>query len=176
MTPNMPLPIIIVSRFNEKADVIGGLRVGAVDYIRKPFDVEEVRARVGSIVRFHMLDLAQRRSIANQVVGMLRSLFPAHVVLAMKHGHRLMLEHLENVVLVGLQLTGFRELCSSLSMLAVVEKINRLYGKIDAIVRSFGFEQLDVSRDTYLAFCAIECAFLRPIFVDTQIILSPSAR
>jgi response regulator RpfG family c-di-GMP phosphodiesterase len=162
----MPVPIIIVSRLNEKGDVIGALRTGAVDYIRKPFDAEEVRARVGSILRFHLLDVAQRRSTAQQVVGMLRCLFPEHVVSTIKHGNRLMLEHLDNVVLVGLQLTGFRELCAGLTMVAVVEKINRLYAKIDGVGRSLGFEQLDVRKDTYYAFYVVECgsqADLRPM-------------
>lgn len=43
MTPTMPVPIIIISRQKETDAVIGGLRTGAVDYIRKPFDGDEVR-------------------------------------------------------------------------------------------------------------------------------------
>lgn len=114
---------------------------------------------MGTILRFHMLDLQQRRSTAKQVVEMLQALFPAHVVAAIKHGHRLLLENLENVVVIAFQLTGFKEMCSALPMLAVVERMNRLYGKMDAAVRAAGFEQLDVSKDTYYAFAIVECAF-----------------
>lgn len=64
----MPVPIIIVSQRKETKDVIGGLRRGAVDYIRKPFEAEEVLARLGTILRFHMMDLQQRRASAKQVL------------------------------------------------------------------------------------------------------------
>jgi DNA-binding response OmpR family regulator len=63
----MPVPIIIISQKNETKDVIGGLRKGAVDYIRKPFVSEEVLARLGAILRFHVMDLQQRRFSAKQV-------------------------------------------------------------------------------------------------------------
>lgn len=63
----MPVPIIIVSQRKELKDIIGGLRRGAVDYIRKPFESEEVLARLGTILRFHMMDLQQRRASAKQV-------------------------------------------------------------------------------------------------------------
>ena len=67
MSAHMPVPIIIVSQRKETKDVIGGLRRGAVDYIRKPFEAEEVLARLSTILRFHMMDLKQRRASAKQV-------------------------------------------------------------------------------------------------------------
>jgi hypothetical protein len=66
MTAALPVPVIMISRRADTGAVIGGLRTGAIDYIRKPFDSEEVIARVGTILRFHMLDLKQRRSTAKQ--------------------------------------------------------------------------------------------------------------
>ncbi|MDH5372087.1 MAG: response regulator transcription factor [Acidimicrobiia bacterium] len=41
-----PFPVIMVSGITGEADVIQALEVGAVDYIRKPFSVQEVVARV----------------------------------------------------------------------------------------------------------------------------------
>ena len=67
MTQSLPVPVIMISRRADTSAVIGGLRTGAIDYIRKPFDSEEVLARVGTILRFHLLDLKQRRSTARQV-------------------------------------------------------------------------------------------------------------
>lgn len=67
MSAHMPVPIIIVSQRKETKDVIGGLRRGAVDYIRKPFEAEEVLARLSTILRFHMTDLKHRRASAQQV-------------------------------------------------------------------------------------------------------------
>lgn len=41
-----PIYIILLTVRRDKADVIEGLEAGANDYIRKPFDREELRARV----------------------------------------------------------------------------------------------------------------------------------
>jgi two-component system OmpR family response regulator len=45
------LPIIILTARNSKAEVIKGLENGADDYITKPFDMEEVLARLRSALR-----------------------------------------------------------------------------------------------------------------------------
>lgn len=44
-------PIIMISARNEKDDVTHGLRLGADDYIRKPFSVEELVLRVENRLR-----------------------------------------------------------------------------------------------------------------------------
>lgn len=44
-------PVIFVSALNESEHVIKGLDIGAVDYIRKPFDFEELEARIRNVER-----------------------------------------------------------------------------------------------------------------------------
>jgi DNA-binding response OmpR family regulator len=44
-------PIIILSARGEKADKLEGLRLGADDYITKPFDMEELVARIHTVLR-----------------------------------------------------------------------------------------------------------------------------
>ena len=44
-------PIIILSARGEKDDKLQGLRLGADDYITKPFDMEELVARIHSVLR-----------------------------------------------------------------------------------------------------------------------------
>jgi two-component system OmpR family response regulator len=45
------LPVIFLSARNEKLDVTRGLRIGADDYITKPFGLEELTLRIGAILR-----------------------------------------------------------------------------------------------------------------------------
>jgi two-component system OmpR family response regulator len=45
------LPVIFLSARNEKPDVNRGLRIGADDYITKPFGLEELTLRIGAILR-----------------------------------------------------------------------------------------------------------------------------
>jgi DNA-binding response OmpR family regulator len=44
-------PIIILTARGEKADKIRGLHLGADDYVTKPFDLEELLARVHAVLR-----------------------------------------------------------------------------------------------------------------------------
>lgn len=45
------VPVIILTAMNSVDDVIAGLRMGADDYITKPFSFEELRARIEAVMR-----------------------------------------------------------------------------------------------------------------------------
>ncbi|MDR3021815.1 MAG: response regulator transcription factor [Clostridiales bacterium] len=45
------VPVIMVTAKGEKADIIGGLELGADDYITKPFEMQEVISRIKAILR-----------------------------------------------------------------------------------------------------------------------------
>lgn len=49
------IPIIFLTKRNEKRDKLSGLELGAIDYIAKPFDLQELRLRVRNVLhRSHM--------------------------------------------------------------------------------------------------------------------------
>jgi len=45
------IPVIFISSKNKTSDKIAGLELGADDYITKPFDISEVRARIRAVAR-----------------------------------------------------------------------------------------------------------------------------
>lgn len=47
------VPIIMLTARTEKPDIVKGLSLGADDYISKPFDEEELNARIGAVLRRH---------------------------------------------------------------------------------------------------------------------------
>jgi len=51
ITSKNPIPVIIISAKGEQRTKINSLRSGADDFISKPFDVEEVSARIDSLLR-----------------------------------------------------------------------------------------------------------------------------
>jgi len=61
-------PIIILSAVMDVRTRIAGLEAGAVDYVAKPFDATELKARVAS--QFRMRDLAMRLHRAEQLSAM----------------------------------------------------------------------------------------------------------
>jgi phosphoserine phosphatase RsbU/P len=50
-----PIPVIFLSALDETADKVRGLQLGAVDYVSKPFQAEEVIARVNTHLTIHRL-------------------------------------------------------------------------------------------------------------------------
>lgn len=48
---NWDIPIIMLTARSEKVDIIKGLKIGADDYISKPFDEEELMARIEAVLR-----------------------------------------------------------------------------------------------------------------------------
>ena len=45
------VPIIMLTAKGEQADIVKGLNLGADDYILKPFDEEELLARIHAVLR-----------------------------------------------------------------------------------------------------------------------------
>lgn len=54
------IPVIFLSALNETQDKVAAFRSGAVDYISKPFQFEEVHARVETHLKIHGLQCALR--------------------------------------------------------------------------------------------------------------------
>jgi putative two-component system response regulator len=63
------VPVVLVTGMGEREHKISGLRAGADDFIAKPFDPEELQARVTSLIR-----LKQQTDELDSTEGILRSL------------------------------------------------------------------------------------------------------
>jgi DNA-binding response OmpR family regulator len=48
---NWDIPIIMLTAMSDKTDIVKGLKTGADDYISKPFDEEELTARIEAVLR-----------------------------------------------------------------------------------------------------------------------------
>jgi signal transduction histidine kinase len=58
---SMTLPILMLTGKESKSDVVDALTAGANDYVVKPYDMAELTARVGTLVRTSRLQRAQIR-------------------------------------------------------------------------------------------------------------------
>ena len=47
----LDIPIIMLTAMSDKTDIVKGLKTGADDYISKPFDEEELTARIEAVLR-----------------------------------------------------------------------------------------------------------------------------
>jgi DNA-binding response OmpR family regulator len=53
---NKNIPFLFLTARNEKKDKLHGLKIGADDYITKPFDIDELVLRVRNIIKRHQSD------------------------------------------------------------------------------------------------------------------------
>jgi sigma-B regulation protein RsbU (phosphoserine phosphatase) len=81
----MDIPVIFLSALDDTADKVKGLQVGAVDYVSKPFQPEEVIARVNTQLTIHRLSKevqSQRDQLEHEleiVSEVQRDLLPAQL-------------------------------------------------------------------------------------------------
>jgi DNA-binding response OmpR family regulator len=53
------VPILLLTAKNSKADIVAGLNAGADDYLLKPYDLEELLARIKALLRRQRLPIVQ---------------------------------------------------------------------------------------------------------------------
>ena len=67
----MNIPIIFLTGASSTEEKIKGLELGAADYVTKPFDMAELRARVrGSLRTKYLLDLLNRKAMIDGLTGL----------------------------------------------------------------------------------------------------------
>ncbi len=65
------IPVIVVSASSSAQDKVMGLELGAVDYVAKPFDFSELRARIRVALRTQrLLDMLSRRAHIDGLTGL----------------------------------------------------------------------------------------------------------
>lgn len=68
---NNDKPVIILSALNDTANVIKALDLGAIDYLKKPFDLNELLARVRSVQRRSLAQGTLKLQVADLQVDLL---------------------------------------------------------------------------------------------------------
>jgi DNA-binding response OmpR family regulator len=58
------IPIVFLTQRDERSDKIDGLKLGADDYITKPFDIEELKLRIGNAI-----EQSKRIQLINPISG-----------------------------------------------------------------------------------------------------------
>jgi CheY-like chemotaxis protein len=68
------VPVLFLSALNETQDKLKAFRAGGVDYIAKPFQLEEVRARVETQLELHRARQAERQLLETTLSGAVKAL------------------------------------------------------------------------------------------------------
>ncbi len=144
------IPVIFISALNQIEDKIEGFRAGAVDYVSKPFQREEVVARVGTHLRLREAQRNVERE-REKSERLLESLLPPAIAAELKEkGSSEPRSFPEASVLFG-DLVDFTGQAARLSPRQVIDELNDIGAAFDDIVRSNGCERIKTIGDAYLA-------------------------
>lgn len=148
------IPVIFISALNQIEDKVHGFRAGAVDYVSKPFQKEEVIARVGTHLK---LRAAQRAVEAEREKSekLLRNVLPARVAEELKEKGKSTPQNFTDVTVLFSDLVNFTEKSFTLAPEELLGELNDIFTAFDRIMDESLCERIKTIGDAYFAVCGI---------------------
>lgn len=142
--------IIFLSARDSVEDKVEGLKLGAVDYVSKPFQFEEVVARVNT-----QLELRQAREdlrlMHEKADGLLLSILPESIAERLKAGERNIVDAIPEATIFFSDLIGFTPMAASMEPELLVAFLNEVFSEMDRLVEKYGLEKIKTIGDAYMA-------------------------
>ncbi len=148
------IPVIFISALNQIEDKVKGFQSGAVDYVSKPFQKEEVIARVSTHLKLRkaLKDVEVEREKSERL---LLNILPASVAEELKEEGRSKPQHFDNVTLFFSDFVGFTKMSSEMEPDIIIDKLNEMFTRFDEIMEKHNCERIKTIGDAYLAVCGI---------------------
>ncbi|MBN2655572.1 MAG: response regulator [Spirochaetales bacterium] len=149
-----PIPVIFISALNQIEDKVKGFTAGAVDYVSKPFQKEEVIARVGT-------HLSLRQALRNVEIEreksekLLLNILPESVARELKDTGVSKPQRFDNVTFFFSDFVGFTGMSAEVEPEDLIEQLNELFTEFDTIMEKNNCERIKTIGDAYLAVCGI---------------------
>ncbi len=144
------IPVIFISALNQIEDKVEGFRSGAVDYVSKPFQKEEVVARVGTHLRLRQA-LRDAESERAKSERLLDALLPRGIAAELKEAGASEPRSFRDASVLFSDLVDFTGQASRLPPAVIIAELNDMVGAFDGIVAAHGCERIKTIGDAYLA-------------------------
>ncbi|HCM27472.1 MAG TPA: adenylate/guanylate cyclase domain-containing response regulator [Treponema sp.] len=144
------IPVIFISALNQIEDKVRGFQAGAVDYVSKPFQKEEVVARVGTHLRLR----TALRNVENERAKselLLSALLPESVATELKETGTSEPRFFDDVSILFSDLVDFTSRSATLEPRVLIAELNEMTGAFDRIMRERGCERIKTIGDAYFA-------------------------
>jgi class 3 adenylate cyclase len=148
------IPVIFISALNQIEDKVRGFKAGAVDYVSKPFQKEEVVARVGT----HLKLRAAQRAVEierEKSERLLLNVLPSRVAEELKETGKSTPQYFSDVTVLFSDLVHFTEQTVRLDPETLLGELNDIFTAFDAIMAERGCERIKTIGDAYFAACGI---------------------
>lgn len=162
-TDTRDVPVIFMSARDEVLDKIRAFEVGGVDYVTKPFHLEELLARVATHVSLRALQrqLEDARLLAESAAAaladekrrsddLLYSMLPPSVANTLREGRSVVGDHYPQVTVLFCDIVDYTRAASDHSPLEVFELLGRLYTRFDALIERHPVYKIETVGDCYV--------------------------
>jgi adenylate cyclase len=144
------IPVIFISALSQIEDKVEGFRSGAVDYVSKPFQREEVVARVGTHLRLRQA-LRDAQAEREKSDTLLEALLPAGIAAELRESGSSEPRSFADASVLFSDLVDFTGMAARLPPATLIAELNEMVGAFDAIVERNGCERIKTIGDAYLA-------------------------
>lgn len=164
------IPVIFLSALDEVFDKIKAFEVGGVDYMTKPFQVEEVIIRINTHLtlsrqRQKLLqqqaileaEIQERKQIEIELENQRRrsdellfSILPRPIAELLKLKQQTIASHFDNVTVLFADLVAFTPLAAQMPPIELVRMLNDIFSIFDRLVERFEVEKVKTIGDAYM--------------------------
>ncbi len=150
------IPVIIISSFSSSDKVKEALEAGAIDYVRKPIETDELIARVSSAMtlantlRELKKQKRQLESEQKKTHRILKNILPAEIVKSLKNGVVIQPRPYRNVTIIMADLVNFTEKATRMSPRKLLDELRIIFTKFDEISQKHNCVRIKTIGDAYM--------------------------
>ncbi|MGA0198638.1 MAG: adenylate/guanylate cyclase domain-containing protein [Prochlorotrichaceae cyanobacterium] len=164
------IPVIFLSALDEIFDKVKAFEVGGVDYMTKPFQVEEVLIRIKTHVTLHQqrqqllqqqiileAEIQERKLIEQELEkqrrrsdDLLFSILPRPIAELLKQKQQTIASSFDQVTVLFADLVAFTPLAAQMDPIELVKLLNDIFSIFDRLVERFEVEKIKTIGDAYM--------------------------
>lgn len=142
------IPVIFISALDDVLDKVKAFSVGGVDYVTKPFQAEEVLARVRTHLNIQALQNALRKE-QQKSENLLLNTLPRAIVEELKQKQQVTPAQYEEAGFLFADLVRFATNSQEMTPTEVVNLLNEVFSAFDRLVEKHGVEKIRTIGDSY---------------------------
>ncbi len=144
------IPIIFLTAQTDKETTIQGFKLGANDYITKPFDPDELMMRVKTQLNLklqkNIIELEKKKS-----EDLLLNILPEEVAQELKENGASAPQYFKKATVLFADIVGFTRLTKGMAPDKLVTELNGIFHGLDDITEKHNLEKIKMLGDGYMA-------------------------